>query len=399
MLGVVCEYNPFHQGHAFHLRRSRELLGAEATLLCVMSGDFVQRGEAALFSKLTRAEAACRCGADLVIELPLPWSLSSAEGFAQGAVSLLAGLGAEYLSFGSEAGALEPLEELARTLTAKDLREAVRARLLAQPNLSYAAARQRVLEERIGPGAQLLEEPNNLLAVEYLRAIRELGLSLKPLTVRRVGAGHDRAGEPGARSASDLRAMLRRGEDILAELPPAAAEICRRELDAGRSPDPERLETALLSRLRMLDEAAFTSLPDGADGAGQRLYKAIREGERLEGILQAAKTKRYALARLRRLCLCAALGLGAEDKRGLPPYARVLAMNRRGQAHLAALRKRETPPILLKAAAVRALPESAQRLYALGAAAHDFYTLSYPCAAARKMGEDWRSRPALVEDA
>jgi len=113
IIGIVCEYNPFHNGHEYHIAMSKKKLGEDASIVCVMSGDFVQRGEAAMYSKYARAEAACRCGVDLVLELPLPWCLSSAEGFARGAVGLLGGLGAGYISFGSECGETEPLEEIA----------------------------------------------------------------------------------------------------------------------------------------------------------------------------------------------------------------------------------------------------------------------------------------------
>ena len=126
VLGVVCEYNPFHQGHLYQLAESRRAAGEDSTIVCAMSGDFVQRGEAAICAKFARAEAAVACGADLVAELPLPWCLSSAEGFARGAVGLLNALGAERLCFGSETGELAPLEELARLLQEPDFLEAVK---------------------------------------------------------------------------------------------------------------------------------------------------------------------------------------------------------------------------------------------------------------------------------
>ena len=140
---VICEYNPLHQGHRFQIREIRQLIGEEGVILSLMSGDFVQRGEPALYSKFARAEAACRCGADLVIELPLPWALSSAEGFARGAVGLLGALGATHLSFGSEAGETGPLEELAGLLVTPEINEEIKAVLAQDASLSYAAARQK----------------------------------------------------------------------------------------------------------------------------------------------------------------------------------------------------------------------------------------------------------------
>ena len=398
VIGVICEYNPFHNGHAWHLRRSRELLHEDSTVICVMSGDFVQRGEAAAFSKFARAEAACRCGADLVIELPLPWAISSAESFAQGGVSLLDGLGAEYLSFGSEQGELAPLETIAEAICAPQTQEEIRQLLAQQPQLSYPAARQAVLTQRLGDGADALSQPNNILGVEYIRAIWEFRLQIQPMTVARQGSGHDTRGTmPGMRSASEIRSMLQRGESIDGEVPLEAAEIYVREEKAGRIPCLERVETALLSRLRMFDEAYYRDLPDASDGVGERLYKAVRQGEDLETVLQKAKTKRYAMARLRRMTLCAALGVKAGEADKRPPYARVLAMNDRGRGYLASLRKRDGLPLLIKPSTVSKLSADCRTLFAIEAAAHDLYTLCYSARESRLMGEDWRNGPVLVE--
>lgn len=169
--GIVCEYNPFHSGHLHQLAETRRALGADTLTVCVMSGDFVQRGEAAVFSKFARAEAACRAGAGLVLELPLPWCLSSAEGFAEGAVSLLAAVGCTHLSFGSESGDVETLQTLAREILAPDTQREITAQLQRSPELSYAMARERVLTEKLGECGSLLSQPNNILAVEYLKAI------------------------------------------------------------------------------------------------------------------------------------------------------------------------------------------------------------------------------------
>lgn len=397
-VGVVCEYNPFHLGHAYHLDRSRALLGGDAAVICVMSGDFVQRGEAALYTKYARAEAACRCGADLVAELPLPWCLASAEGFARGAVGLLGLLGAEYLSFGSEAGELRPLKELAEELLKPETEEEIRALLAAQGALSYAAARQRVLERRLGPAGALLSEPNNILAVEYLKAIAAQGLKMRPMTVRRLGAGHDAPAEgPGPRSASALRAALSAGENTDAFLPQAAAEVFCRERARGRElADKSLLEAALLSRLRQLDRDAFAALPDASGGLGERLFRAVRQEGSLEAVCAAARSKRYPLARVRRVCLRACLGVTAGMDEGVPPYARILAASERGRELLRSLRKESRVPLLTKPAAVKTWGERELALFELGSAAHDLYVLGYRDAALRACGEDWRAGPALV---
>lgn len=398
IIGIVCEYNPFHNGHEYQIKKSREMLGEDADIVCVMSGDFVQRGEAALFSKFARAEAACRCGADLVVELPLPWALSSAENFARGAVSLLKRMKADYLSFGSEQGALRELEGIAETILSEGFHERVMEILGEKADSSYAAARQRALEERLGSAAELIERPNNILAVEYLKAIRTLGADMKPITVRREGAAHDGAGgEESYRSASALRELLRRGEDISPYVPEKAREVYDSEITLGRMIRRDKLETAVLSRLRMFDAEYFESMPDGGNGAGRRLYDAVRREAGLDAILNAAKTRRYPLARMRRICMCSALSINREAADGLPGYARVLAANERGCEVLSRLRGKTEVPLITKPASIRQLDEAAQKMFALGAAAHDLYVLGYEKDDGEICGNDWRTGPKIVK--
>jgi len=394
--GIVCEYNPFHSGHLHQLAETRRALGADTLTVCVMSGDFVQRGEAAVFSKFARAEAACRAGASLVLELPLPWCLSSAEGFAEGAVSLLAAVGCTYLSFGSESGDVETLQTLAREILDPDTQREITAQLQRSPELSYAMARERVLTEKLGECGSLLSQPNNILAVEYLKAIYKKTYPITPVTVKRIGSGHDKAGEQGPKSASELRGLMETGADISEYIPEAVLSVYRRERAAGRVQDKAVLETALLSRLRMLDRAVYESLPDGGDGAGARLWKAVREESTLEDIAQTARTKRYPLARMRRMLLCAALGVSAEYTKTLPPYARVLAADSAGCAYLREIDGKSAVPVLTKPAAVRRLDGSAAKVFALGASAHDVYTLQNVTNSDRKCGQDWRNGPAIV---
>lgn len=396
ILGIVCEYNPFHRGHLYQLQESRRTAGEDATVVCVMSGDYVQRGEAAVYSKFARAEAAVACGADLVVELPLPWCLSSAEGFARGAVGLLGALGAERLCFGSETGEVEPLEKLAQLLLEPGFLAAVKERLAADATLSFAEARQREAEARLGEAAAVLSQPNNILAVEYCKALYGLRLEMQPFAVLRQGNDHDQTGKPGPRSASELRRLLGKGTSIESELPAPAAAVFRRENEHGRVlRERDTLELPMLARLRMLDEADFLRLPDAADGLGQRLYRAVREEPTLDAVLASAKTRRYALSRIRRMLLCACLGVEAGMADGVPPYVRVLAANERGRALLHERSRREEIPILTKPASVRELSADCVRLFELGAKAHDFYVLGYPAQSERRPGGDWRSSPPM----
>ena len=394
IVGIVAEYNPFHLGHQFHIQRSLDLLGEGSTVVCVMSGDYVQRGEAAVYAKYARAEAACRCGADLVVELPLPWCISSAEGFARGAVSLLAALGCDTLSFGSESGDPESLDALAAALLTPEMNERIRRIVESEPNLSYAAARQSAAAELCGGRAALLSEPNDILAVEYLKTIRSLDLSLRPLAIRRVGSAHDGTGGE-LRSASELREILRGGGDIAGEVPQAAHAVFTREDALGRRVDPARLEIALLARLRSLTPDAYERLQDASGGLGRRLYRAVMDEPGLDAVTAAAKTKRYALARIRRLLLSAALGLKDGDAAGLPPYARILAAKARGRDYLRGLHGASLP-IVTKPAVLREIGGEALRCFELGSAAHDLLVLGFPREEQRRGGQDWRTGPAIL---
>ncbi len=396
IIGIVAEYNPFHTGHEYHIARSRELLGADSTVICVMSGDFVQRGEPALYSKFARAEAACRCGADLVIELPLPWALSSAEGFARGSVGLLGALGATHLSFGSECGEVERLERIAECLIDPAVNAEISRELNENANISYASARQAVLAR---DEAKLIEQPNNILAVEYLKAIYEQRLDITPMTVQRIGSGHDMAGDVGPKSASELRRMILSGGKVDNYIPKNALAVYSREESLGRQAMSRDFhETAILSRLRMFGKNYYKSLPDSGGGLGSRLYKAAHEEATLDGVLAAVKTKRYTLSRIRRMCLCAALGVKKDDADGIPPYARVLAANSRGCEYLRVLSKNPAIPVITKPAAARTLSAEREQVFELGAAANELYVLAYRAGQERRGGQDWRTSPKIVQN-
>lgn len=448
-IGIVAEYNPFHLGHAWHIQESRRQVSmicpasdsfprepaasaaagkaetGETAVIAVMSGDFVQRGEAAVYSKFARAEAACRSGADLVVELPLPWAISSAEGFAQGAVSLLSALGADFLSFGCEmpkqtlasdrqtvpelsAGVeadsgenlLCELRELAALLTEPGFTSEILRVLKENPSQSFAAARQTCAEERLGRALPLLQQPNNILALEYIKAIRDLHLQMEPLVIPRRGADHDEVGESTMPSAFELRTRLRGGQEVSAFIPAEAELIFSREREAGRTAmSRERQNLLMLSRLRFLSEEDCLSLPGAGDGLGRRLYHAIHSESSYDSILAATATRRYPLSRVRRLCTAAAIGLREENLSDLPPFARVLAFNEKGRMLLNRIAgqqdQKEQIPVLVKPSHILRMERRAQRVFSLGAEAHDFYTLFYPDEREHHCGEDWRHGPVL----
>ena len=395
-VGIVCEYNPFHNGHLYQLNETRRLFGADTVTVCVMSGDFVQRGEAAVFDKFARAEAACRCGADLVVELPLPWCLSSAEGFAFGSVSLLSALGCNTLSFGSESADTLALRSLAAFAMDEAAQARIRSLMDTDETLSFARARQHAAAEVLGDAAALLSNPNDILAVEYLKAIARTGAELETLAIRREGAVHDSITEGEYPSAMRLRELLRGGGDISVHIPAPAMTVFAREIQAGRIPRGDLLETALLSRLYRLAPEEFDDLPDAGGGAGRRLYRALWMCGSMDEIVKEASNTRYTAARMRRMLYGAALGLCAEDTKTAPPYARVLASSERGRNHLASLRGKTSLPVINKSGEIKRAGLKAQKVFKLGADAHELYSLVCPAAERGVPGEDWRKSTVIV---
>lgn len=398
--GIISEYNPFHLGHSHHIAETREALGGEEVyIVCAMSGNFVQRGSFAVFNKHARAEAAVRCGADLVVETPLPSVLSSAEGFAMGGVSLLNCMGVvTHLSFGSETGHVDDLQEIAEALDSEALPGLLKEEL--EVGISFAAARQRAVERLIGDKAALLVQPNNILAVEYLKALRSLNSPIKPIAVKRQSVRHD-SGEirDGLASASALREILRADGSPWEYMPNRAVEIFKNEILKGRGPVwLESCETAILSKLRGMSAEEYAALPDGSEGLHLRLMRYARAECSVQDILDKTKTKRYAMSRLRRMVLSAYMGVKSSDRVDTPPYIRVLAFNKRGRELIREMAGRSAVPIITKPAHAKKLDEQGRRLFDLEAGATDLFVLGYPDMGQRRGGQEWKSGPVVVND-
>ena len=391
--GIICEYDPLHTGHAYLMAQAREA-GAEA-VVCAISGNFTQRGGFAVTDKLSRAEMAVSCGADLVLELPTVWAMSTAERFARGGVELLTRTGVvTELVFGSECGDLAALRRAADCLESPEFTVSLAS--LPEDGRTFAARRQAALAALLGAEeAALLASPNNTLAVEYLRAVRRLGSPLTARTVRRTGAQHGEEASGGFASASYLRKLLAAGEteQAAAYMPPAAADILRREQAAGRVADPSLCERAILSRLRTMTAGDWRQYDGGGEGLGNRLCQTSRAGSTLEAVLAAAKTKRYPLARLRRMVLAAWLMLPEPPEE--VPYLRVLAANETGRRLLRQMRNAGAP-VLTKPADVSLLGGEAEALFAVESRCTDLYVLARPDAAQMAPGQELRMTPVML---
>ena len=396
IIGIICEYNPMHLGHIWQISQTRKTAGEDAAIVCAMSGNFVQRGEAAIVRKHIRARAAIESGADLVLELPLPWAVASAEKFAYGGVSLLQATGAvSALSFGSESGDLALLREAAKCMESEAYHEALRRHM--ERGITYAAAAQAAAEQLNCPGAALLSEPNNTLAIEYLKAISRMGNLLEPICVLRRGARHDGETADGIASASVIRKKLLSGETAEEWMTPSMAKLYREEAAYGRAPvSLLAAERAILARLRSMDKEEMARYDEGKEGLSNRLYAAVHQATTLEEILETAKTKRYPRSRLCRMILWMYLGMIPSEMPHHVPYLRVLACNAKGREVLGRMRKTATAPVLVKPADVRALHPQAQQVFALEARATDLYTLCYPDLAQAKPNSEWTENPVIL---
>ena len=318
--GIICEYNPLHLGHKRQLDQIRQ---SGSGIVCLMSGNYVQRGHPAIFDKALRAEAALRCGADLVLELPITAALSSAEGFAAEGVRILSSM-CDSLSFGSETGDVKPILETARALLSEDFRSALHDAL--DTGISFPAAREAALRS-LGLDGETLLRPNDILAVEYCKAILSQGSKLMPETIRRNGDYHAPQADDTEPSATAIRSCIEKQEPWQ-HLVPSEAIALFENAEVHSLPAGER---AMLVRLRTMTDADFEALPFGSEGLWRKLMHCARSETRLEDVLTGAKSKRYTHTRLSRMLMCAYLGITAEQLAAPVPYVRVLGFNRTGR--------------------------------------------------------------------
>ncbi len=364
--GIVCEYNPFHNGHKYHIEETRK--NGATHIVAVMSGNFVQRGDVAVLDKFKRAEIAVKSGADLVIELPVQYSLAPAELFARGAVYLLHSLGVvDEISFGSECGdvsrlisAVEDMEKIANSPKIRDLTE---------KGYTYPKAISAVLAEEDPQSAAIISEPNNILGVEYIKAIKGLSADIQPFTVKRAGTAHDSTSTSESfASASYIRANLGDSADFLPEISAKAI--------AEDTADIKLLEKVILYRLRTATIEEIKAVNDCVDGLAERIFSA-RTTVSLDEFFDRVKTKRFTMARIRRIILSLLIGIKWEDMKNLPPYIRVIGLNRRGREILAKAKGKSQIPFDTSIAKLSRNDHISSRFAELEAVASDIYGLAF----------------------
>lgn len=365
--GIIAEFNPLHNGHKLLIDAAKQ---DSNTVACVISGNFVQRGDTAVISKIKRAQAALMCGVDIVAELPVLWSMSTAQNFAVGAVSQLYALGCDEIIFGSECGDIEKLINAADILLSDKF--AFEVSKAVKEGCTFALARQNAAVS-LGAYEDVFKLPNDNLAVEYILAAKKLRLPLSFRCIKREGAGHDSKVSSGCFVSSSLiREKLIGGDIAYAErfMPIQMRGFITPEMIS----DIKRIETAVLAVLRLKTPEDFKNLPDISEGIENKLYFSVRVASGLDELYNMIKSKRYTLARVRRLVLSAALGLNGSVFMTQPPYVRVLGFSPLGEAHLR--QHKSFTPIITRAAAIKQLDDPAKLVFDCECKATDLYSLS-----------------------
>lgn len=377
--GIVAEYNPFHNGHKYMIDQCKKQ-GA-SHIVVAMSGNFVQRGEPAVMDKWSRAKCALLCGADLVIELPLAWSLSSAEGFARGGVETLDALGlVDTLSFGSESADLKLLEELAKVAVMPQTIELTKKYL--DLKMSYPSARQKAIADLCGnEKAEMIGRSNDILGVEYIKALNKIQSKIVPNPIKRIGANHDSKNQSdGFLSASQIRNQIIGGNfNCFDFVPTSVSEIINEQMGYGKAPvNIKGMEAPILSKLRMMDPFDIKFAPDVSEGLENRIINCVKTSITIEELYDKIKTKRYTHSRIRRIIMSLFLNIRESDSRGAVPYIRVLGFNDKGQEMLKLAKDTATLPIIIKPSQVKTLDDRANRAFELESMATDLYTLAMP---------------------
>lgn len=365
--GIIAEFNPLHNGHKYLIDRAKN---DGNTVVCVISGNFVQRGDTAIVPKFARAEMSLISGADIVVELPTPWAMSTAQNFAFGAISQLLTFGIDSLYFGSECSDIEELFKIAQILSSEEYQNKISSS--SNKNITFAALRSQIVSSILGYKTEILNSPNDTLAVEYICAAKKLNADIRFIPVKRVGAGHNDTDSSNEFSNATLlrEAVLSGNVNYINKyMPIESANIL------VRSPisNIKRLDTAIISHLKLLNKDDFNSLPDISEGLENLLYNKIRTSMTYSGLLAELKSKRYTLARIRRLILSAFLGIDKKYFLTEPPYVRLLGFK---QSAIEVLNKKAYKPVISKISQINDLDLTSKELFSLENKINEIYALS-----------------------
>ena len=372
--GVVVEFNPFHNGHKYLIDSLKQT--EDDTVTAVISGNFVQRGEPAILDVNKRTEMALECGVDLVLSLPLPFCTSTAEKFALAGITVLDSLNTlDFIAFGSESNSPELIKECAEKLRSAEFDKLVSK--LIDSGVSYPVAREQAISQLFGAEvADVLKSSNDILGVEYVKALLELNSRLGVKTIKRIGAGHDSSdGTGNIRSASFIRSVIDNADEMKKFLPEQVFSILKTAIDEKNVMDYEKYEFSLLYKLRTMTVEEINNLPDVSEGLEYRIYDAVRTATSYNELLEKIKTKRYTLSRIRRILNYAYLGVTKDDLLLPVPYIRVLGFNEKGARILKSVKNNSKLPVITRSADLKSLTEEGKKIFDMECKARDLYSL------------------------
>lgn len=341
VLGIVAEYNPFHNGHLYHLEESKKITGSKY-VVAVISGNFTQRGDTSIVDKWTKTKMALDNGCDLVIELPLIYSISSAENFAAGGVKILNSLKVvDYISFGAETSDVNVLDKIANILYEEP--KEYKSLLTSQLNkgMSFPKARQNALMmylNDIRDYAEALSAPNNILGIEYIKSLKKLKTKIVPVPIERYETGYnDLSYTSDIASASAIRNIVKNGgfQPLKSLIPETSFQLLSNQIKLGQNVnDLSVFEKQIIYNLRVMSINEIANLPDVSEGLEYALKKAANISNNLDDLIENIKSKRYTLTRIRRILLYSLLKLTKKDmevSKKVNPYIRVLGFNNKGK--------------------------------------------------------------------
>ena len=381
-VAIICEYNPFHNGHLYQINKIREELGSDTAIIGIMSGNYTQRGESAIADKFVRAKCAVNAGVNLILELPFPFSSLSAELFARSAVHIANSINVvDYLSFGSESGNLDELLSVASAMATKEFEEQIAMISKNNKGMGYPEKMELALSKVIKQNDFTLT-PNNILAIEYLKSLKSSKSSIKPHTVKRKGASFDEVNITSSelQSATAIRNYLSELDiSALEYIPEYSKSLYLDELANGNFPcSLSRLSTAILSSLRLNLHPSPDLIPDTQGGLYNRLKSKALEATDLDTLLHLTETKVYTKARVRRAILYSFLGVTSSETKEVPLYTQVLAMDTVGKAILKKIGKDSEITILTKPSKVEALSQRAMAQWELNFRADSVFQITKP---------------------
>ncbi len=354
-IGIICEYNPFHNGHLYQIEKIREEFGESANIISVMSGNYVQRGGVAITDKGIRAKCAVTAGANLVLELPFPFSMSSAEFFARSAIHVLNSLECiDMVSFGSESGSIEALEKTAEVMLSEEFNRVILdlSQDVEKRKFGHAALWEIALKSITGDDNLVTLTPNNILALEYIKAIKSMNCGMSIHTLKRANNDFsDESFVPGAiQSAMAIRnCMYKNDYSALDYIPQSTKNTIIDAIHTGDFPcDNEKLSAAIISSLRINSSSCINEIHDTSGGLYNRLSELSFKANTIDSLIRDAESKHFTKARIRRALFYSLLGVTSSQLKELPAYTQLLACDTKGRAILKAIGKRSSFPVLTK---------------------------------------------------